>query len=443
MKLFRFLEYQGFICNGSYSENISDLGLNDNEFRVLKNLSFNLVPKKQIFEFTDTKIIACSLVGSLSFNGINIEIMPKLLRNRSDETDVNSKSVISNLMFMLSYTNKLEVSDTDIGQLSSSENSFIDAYMGIFASRLERHLIRFGTPKTYINKSENLNTIKGKIDFSGNIRQNIFDESKVYCEFNEFSDNNATSQGFKFVALALKGITSRSDTLNKLNRCLGLLDGVTPNYVAADEFTRSATGKRDQNFIALINLASMFLRQLRPEFDGQKNNKVFSILFDMNELFEEFIFHVLKRNEARLGIEVSAQRKRKLVSAERNLLESGEWEERNLFDTFTDIIVKLKNGSKFIIDTKYKLISSSKNHYGISNQDAYQVLAYRQIHQENEIDPKVVLLYPKNSEDIHREFKVNGSDSSFIAWTIDISKDLSTNIDVLISDLRTLIKSVT
>lgn len=145
---------------------------------------------------------------------------------------------------------------------------------------------------------------------------------------------------------------------------------------------------------------------MRPEFSGQKKSKVFTLLFDMNELFEEFIFKVLQRNESSLGIKVQAQKHKRLVNAERDFLSGGEWKTRSLFATFTDISVTPDNGRSFIIDTKYKIIHSEKNHYGISNQDAYQVLAYRQIHKIDAVEPSVALLYPTEREDLQREFRV-------------------------------------
>ncbi|WP_157678728.1 5-methylcytosine restriction system specificity protein McrC [Bdellovibrio bacteriovorus] len=122
-------------------------------------------------------------------------------------------------------------------------------------------------------------------------------------------------------------------------------------------------------------------------------------------------------------------------------MENGEWVPRSLFDTFTDIHIKSKSGSEFILDTKYKIINDTKNHYGISNQDAYQVLAYRQIHHSGVAAPSVALLYPKSNVHIRKEFQVNGSDATFIAATIDLSCDLRANLPSLVNDLSKIIQS--
>ncbi len=440
MKELKFYEYGGYLdANGIESDSLAGCSLSPEEIQYLRSLSDSVMPGKSIFEIGSSKIRATSMVGVVSFGGVHIEVLPKLLKNKDVDTGASANSILQNLMFMLSYTNALEIADTGVGSLSQNCDSFIEAYISIFAARLSKHLIRFGTPKAYVERNENLMAIRGKIAFGKQSTVNCFDQSHIFCDYSEFTEDNNLSKAFKFVVYSLANLTRNASSLSTLNRCLGLLDGVQSGYVNAEELDRLAIGKRDLNFISLINLTKIFLKRLRPEFSGQRKNKVFTLLFDMNELFEEFIYQVLKRNERFLEIEVTAQKKKRLVSAERDFLNSGKWEDRSLFDTYTDISVKPKSGPGFIIDTKYKIVNSRKSHYGIGNQDAYQVLAYRQIHKNEVFEPSVVLLYPKSSEDLQKEFRVNNSDTTFMAWTIDISRDLRVNMPKLVNDLADLI----
>ena len=282
--------------------------------------------------------------------------------------------------------------------------------------------------------------MRGKISFAKHSSLNTFDQSHIFCDYAEFTDDNSLSKALKFVAQVLCHLTSNPSNLSSLNRCVGLLDGVQASFVTSEELDRLTTGRREPNFVALVNLTKMFLKHLRPEFAGHKKNKVFAILFDMNELFEEFIYQVLKKNESSLSIQVTAQKRKRLVSEEKDFLNGEKWVRRNLFDTYTDILVKPQNGPELIIDTKYKIVHSQKSHYGISNQDAYQVLAYRQIHKTEVSEPSVALLYPKSSEDIKKEFRINGSSSTFMAWTIDISRDLKSDMPSLVEELKKLIQ---
>jgi len=334
VKELRFYEYGGYVNrDGLESDLTVDCPLSDSELRYLKSLATELVPGKKVFEISDKHIRATSQVGVISFGAVQIEILPKLLRNNQSREKHSSSSILQNLMFMLSFTHNLDVEDTGVGELSRGLDSFIEIYIKIFASRLSKHLARYGVPKSYVEKSENLNAIRGKISFARHCTVNAFDQSRVYCDFSEFSQDNKLSGSLKYVANSLLNLTRNSNSVTSLSRCLGLLAGVNPIYVTADEIDRLVIGKRDPNFLALMNLTKMFLKKMRPEFSGQRQSHVFTLLFDMNELFEEFIFQVLKRNERPLEIEVTAQKRRRLVTAERDFLRSGVWEKRNLFDT--------------------------------------------------------------------------------------------------------------
>lgn len=444
MKELRFYEYGGFQdALGNESDSISDTALSSDEIQYLRSISETASPGKAIFDITASKIRATSMVGVISFGGVHIEVLPKLLKSNQSVSGKSDNSILQNLMFMLSYTNAIEVTDSGVGSLARSCDSFIEAYISIFGDRLSRHLIRFGSPKAYVERSENLNTVKGKISFAKHSVKNTFDQSRIFCDFSEFTEDNGLSQAFKYVAQSVLRLTRSSPNVSALSRCVGLLDGVQANYISSEEVDRLAVGKRDPNFVALVNLTKMFLKKLRPEFSGQKKDRVFTLLFDMNELFEEFIYQVLKRHESVLGIQVAAQKRKRLVSAERDFLNTGQWVDRSLFDTYTDISVKPKDGPGFIIDTKYKIVHSRKSHYGIGNQDAYQVLAYRQIHKLDTGEPSVALLYPRSGEDLQKEFRVNGSGTTFMAWTVDISVDLRSSMESLVHNLRDLIACAT
>lgn len=408
MKPILFYEYETKNCN--------DLNIKDYQKNFLKSLSESLVPNKSIFTYTSDTISATSIVGMISFDNVQIEILPKLLRRRG-EGDGNC--IIKNLMFMLSYTNQLEISDSSISSMAKNFDSFLEAYISIFANRLAKQLRKYGSPKAYTEEESNLDTLKGKIIFPKHLAQNSFNHSKIFCGYSEFTANNPTSKAFKFVVSNLLKATRNSANQTVLNQCFALLDGVSIEYVRPELLDHVPNAKRDPNFLALLNLTKMFLRKMRPDFSGNRNEKVFSLLFDMNELFEEFIYAVIKNGN--FNVQAEAQKQKRLVEKVRSIGE--EWENKSLFDTFTDITVTPVDTKRpFIIDTKYKIVSGYRD--GMKNPDVYQVLAYKQIHSKQDKIPPVILLYPKDFEDIRREYKVTDSDATFFAWTIDISRDL-------------------
>lgn len=431
-----FHEYAGFTrSDGVYSEETGDLGLNLASLRTLQALSGSLFPRKPIFEFSSTKIRARSLVGVIDIDGTQIEILPKLLSGQN-----GNAQILRNLMFMLSYTSDLDVLDTGTAALAGDFGSFIEAYISIFANRLNRVLTHSGVPKRYEERQENLERVKGKICFARNSIVNAVNQSKVFCEFSEFSEDNTVSRAFKFVAVALEQKTTNLDSKRKLQRCIGLLEGASSVFVEPELLERMASGRREHEFLALVQLTKMFLGRLRPEFGKASHQRVFALLFDMNELFEQFIFEVLRRNSKQLNVEVRSQKKKRLVTAERSLLDESEWEERSLFDTYTDIEVRsLENGTAMILDTKYKIVGNGA-HYGIGNSDVYQVLAYKQIHSTDLGCPSVGLLYPKYEKSLWKQFRVNGGDQTFFSATIDLSRNFQTEFSALVDEITRLVQ---
>lgn len=431
-----FHEYSGFKrSDGSYSEELGDLGIAPATLRALQVASSNIVPGKPVFDFSPAKVRARSLVGVIDVDGTQIEILPKLLSGHGE-----NNQILRNLMFMLSYTNALDVQDAGIAGLSNDFGSFIEAYISIFANRLNRVLTRSGVPKRYEEQSENLDCLKGKINFARNSIVNAVNQSKVFCEFSEFTEDNPVSRALKFVAVALERQTRNVESKRKLQRCIGLLEGTGNAFVEPGQFERMASGRRERDFLALVQLTKMFLERLRPEFGRGNSRRVFALLFDMNELFEEFIFEVLRRNAKNLRVEVRAQKKKRLVTAERNLLDGSDWVDRSLFDTYTDIEIRSPDsGSMMILDTKYKIVGDG-SHYGIGNADAYQVLAYKQIHSNEEDLPSVGLLYPKYQKSLWREFRVNGGKQTFFSATIDLSMNFQTDFGVLVNELTRLVQ---
>lgn len=431
-----FHEYSGFKrSDGSYSEDLGDLGIAPATLRTLQSLSISILPGKSIFDFSPTKIRARSFVGVIDVDGTQIEILPKLLAEHGENSQI-----LRNLMFMLSYTSALDIQDAGIAGLANDFGSFIEAYISIFANRLNRVLTRSGVPKRYEERSENLDCLKGKISFARNSIVNAVNQSKVFCDYSEFTEDNPVSRAFKFVAVALERQTRNIESKRRLQRCIGLLESTSNAFVEPEQFERAASGRREHDFLALVQLTKMFLERLRPEFGKKGARRVFALLFDMNELFEEFIFEVLRRNAKRLRVEVRAQRKKRLVTAERDLLDGSDWVDRSLFDTYTDIEVRCpQNGSVMILDTKYKIVGDG-SHYGIGNSDAYQILAYKQIHSNGDDLPSVGLLYPKYKKSLWREFRVNGGNQTFFSATIDLSKNFQTDFGALMEELEKLIQ---
>ena len=186
----------------------------------------------------------------------------------------------------------------------------------------------------------------------------------------------------------------------------------------------------------------MFLRNIRTTISSGRAEGI-AVVFDMNQLFESFVFELIRRNQDHLDVSsIEFQRGRRLVKGIRNLSEP-KFEKRSLFGTYQDIVVTFRNHKSLIIDTKYKLLRTEEiSRPNVANGDVYQLLAYREI-SPTQAPPAVALLYPEYQAPIKLEFRVNTEkDVRFAVATLALGVDLAAGVAPLLSELRSFFSAL-
>ena len=344
---------------------------------------------------TRNGIKAKSFVGVIKYKNLHLEILPKLISknaNNSNEIQEEERSIIlKNLIFMLSYTKNLDIKTNDNAKLSTEKNPFIEILIREFATSLFESLKRF-TPKRYVREEENLNYLKGKIKFSENIRYNCTNQAKFYCEYDEFSENNLLNQLFLFVSTCLYNISHSNYNKKTLKFIINYYSDIS--FVRFDKFkVRKIKLTRNQElFKKSFNLAKMFVEQTSVDLSKNKFENI-TLVWDMNKLFEEFIFELIKRKIPEC--KAIAQKPKRLLKRE-NVTRR---------DTRIDILIQKP---QVIIDTKYKKFTDFDD---ISSADIYQVTTYCLLHNYK----RAILLYPqydKKVPDIY-DYQLNCAENNY------------------------------
>ena len=324
-------------------------------------------------------------VGIIKYKTFQLQILPKLIA----EEENNEEQILKNLIFMLSYTKKLDIKTTDNVNLSKSQNPFLEILIKEFANSLFEALKRL-TPKNYVREEDNLNFLKGKIKFSENIRYNCVNQAKFYCEFDEFSENNILNQLFLYVATSLYEVSKNSENKRVLKLIIDYFAGV--KIIRFDKFKceKIRLTRNQKLFEKPFNLAKMFVENSSVDLSLNKFDSI-SFVWDMNKLFEEFIYQVLRKME---GVSVTAQQKRHLLKHKEGFTRR---------DTKVDIMVN----NKIVLDTKYKRFESLDD---VKNADIFQVSTYCMLHAKNQ----AILLYPqwgmkKSKKTIDLEYCLNAN----------------------------------
>lgn len=369
---------------------------------------------------TPSGIETTSWVGVIKYKNTHFQILPKLICNNGDK-----ENILKNLIFMLSYTKKLDIKTSNEARLSTAKNPFIEILIKEYANSLFECLKRL-TPKKYVREEDNLNYLKGKIKFAENIRHNSSNQAKFYCEYDEFSENNILNQLFLFVSTCLYNISNDSNNKKTLKFIINYYSDI--RLVRFDRFKaeKIKLSRNQELFKKPFNLAKMFVEKTSVDLSKNKFENI-TLIWDMNKLFEEFIFEIMKKNESEFGWTFTAQKGKRLLAGDDN-------KKRN---TYVDIYAE-NDKDKIILDTKYKIFTGTDD---FSNADVFQVSTYCLLHNAD----KAVLIYPRWNKEVPNvpSFKLNTDekDIKINFKTVDLCyTNLKQHLEEIRDDIKEILK---
>ena len=369
---------------------------------------------------TPSGIETTSWVGVIKYKNTHFQILPKLICNNGDK-----ENILKNLIYMLSYTKKLDIKTSNEARLSTAKNPFIEILIREYAKSLFECLKRL-TPKKYVREEDNLNYLKGKIKFAENIRYNSSNQAKFYCEYDEFSENNILNQLFLFVSTCLYNISNDSYNKKTLKFIMNYYSDI--KLVRFDRFKaeKIKLSRNQELFKKPFNLAKMFVEKTSVDLSKNKFENI-TLIWDMNKLFEEFIFEIMKKNESEFGWTFTAQKGKRLLACDDN-------KKRN---TYVDIYAE-NDKDKIILDTKYKIFTGTDD---FSNADVFQVSTYCLLHNAD----KAVLIYPRWNKEVPNvpSFKLNTDekDIKINFKTVDLCyTNLKQHLEEIRDDIKEILK---
>lgn len=330
---------------------------NNKELRthIIDNFSLH-----QYFKLDWKTLKARQYCGILNFNNQDFYILPKIA-NHNDEKDAKQNLNIFIYMLMYAYDVKLLNENTSFSENLKS-NNILEVFVQMFANGLLQELKK-GLYKEYLTKQDNLPVLKGKYLINENLKYN-FTKNRIYCEYDEFSENNSLNQFFLY---AVKYLQKFVNDKKLLKQCELIFDEVEYKSVDINRVETINFNRLNVRFKTSFEIALLLLRQSIPLFN--KDKKSFAFLFDMNVLFEKFIARMVKELDSNAKIQ-----------------------NKDNFGDLTlkpDIIIKSKN---LIIDCKYKILKENKTS---SRNDRYQMYVYGN-NFKLEMNFRTILLYPKN-----------------------------------------------
>ncbi len=329
-------------------------------------VKFNELHQNKYFTIIHQGIRFGSYVGVIQIGGLTIEVLPK-----ADNNENADKNLWQNVLLnMLKVCKKIQVESISETQLKKRYHSILDVYFELYLTEIER-LVKKGLIKKYRKNKSNQNALKGKLLFAQNIHQNIVHKERFYCEHQVYDKNHLIHQILYKGLLVLK--TFVNDTLkDKLNRLLFEFQDIENVTIQKKHFDKITIDRKNYDYQKALEIAKIIILNYSPSLNSGNDN-LLTLLFDMNALWEEYIFRILQKYKTDY-IEVSFQNSDKF------------WENKKIRP---DIILKTNNET-YVIDTKWKIIEANNP----SDNDLKQMFVYN-LHWKAE---KSLLLYPRTNQ---------------------------------------------
>ena len=378
MKIINIFEH-GFLPVG---EN----GFTENHFNLLEKYIEGQKLKKQktnLFESSREKgkngIRFKQYVGVVVVKDLTIYVLPKADKEKEG---ANEDLWRNRLTYMLSQVYKLNVQTTAPTNLQWRPNVLLNIFLKKFLEEVAVLLNR-GLIKTYQKTEGNRNALKGKLMFNKQMVVNCTHQEQFYVRYTTYDYNHILNRIIRQALLAIQDITNSSDIKGRATSMLFNFPELEEIPVIPELFSRLVYDRKSEDYRNAVKLAEMILLNYSPDLHHGSNH-VWTMMFDMNKLWEEFIFISLRRqlNES----DVTAQSSRFLWRSDNNKKAIK-----------ADIIIKKKQNNEektFVLDTKWKM-PRYDGKIVPSDGDLHQMYVY--LHEYGDVN-KVALLYPGEEE---------------------------------------------
>ncbi|MBR1214626.1 restriction endonuclease [Bradyrhizobium sp. JYMT SZCCT0180] len=329
-----------------------------------------------------SRLRAQQVVGILATEDATLEILPKIDGSTSDNAAARRS-----LVHMLAVVLDLEIAPGANADLSWQKDDLLEILVRLFCDKLFAVLHR-GMPRRYVGNQDDLSTLRGRLDVVRQFTVLGATPQKLACQFENLSADIALNQIMK-AAVARLTTTSRSEqNRRRLTELAFAFDEVSAVAVKELPWNKVVIDRTNSGWLELFRFARLLLGD-RFQTTTRGNARGFSLLFEMNTLFEEFIGRMFRRALSGTAFQVVLQGPQSYA-----LIDHATGARR--FATRPDIVVSKDGKPLLIIDTKWKRLKGEIDDAkrGVGQADIYQMMAYAHVYNSNSL----MLLYPHHDE---------------------------------------------
>lgn len=327
----------------------------------------------QYFDLKYNGIVFKQFVGVMQVDNLTIEILPKIDKYES-ESSANKQKWQSVLIEMLRVTHKLKVQKVGEASVAKQSIHLLDIYFEWFLNEIQL-LIHQGLIKQYYKETGNVKALKGKLEFSGHLSRNLVHKERFYTTHQVYDKDHLIHQ---ILGQALSIIASLSKGTYLYSKCKTIqLNFPEVTKIQANEsvFLRLPKNRKTAPYETAISIARLIILNYAPHIKSG-SEQMLALLFDMNNLWEEYVLVRLKEVAGPMGYNILGQESK------------GFWKNITIRPDIVLVRGEGDNKQTFIIDTKWKNIDYSEP----TTHDLRQMYVYNEYWNSN----KAMLLYPSN-----------------------------------------------
>lgn len=340
-------------------------------------------PDTPFFELIPYGIRFKQYVGAIQIGKTTIEVLPKVGK------DGSKKQWQAILLEMLKTCSLLTARQTGEAQLKLKSNSIMELYFELYLNEIEQ-LIRRGLIKQYQRREGQQRALKGPLKFNKHIEKNSIHKERFYIDYTVYTKSHLLHQILNEAILIVDQMSNSSLLRDKIERIKIQFPKVERCKINESHYRKLPNSRKTQVYKRALSIAELILLNYRPDIRTGKRD-LLAIMFDMNKLWEEYVFRILKRNHSDV-FHIKGQERKVFWGKSQRIK--------------PDIVLKHKETDDvFVIDTKWKVINNSRP----GDNDLKQMYVYNHYWESFHS----LLLYPMSNEqkDISGHFTLPMQDS--------------------------------